>query len=99
MAVVSVLLSHRKAGSCEEDIGFSERAELSGMSRLPQRLRTRRTRRLFVISSEWVRSCSHMSVDPVACMAPFFSDITEQGEEKCAWPGWTTASSANIVLS
>ena len=35
MVVVSVCLSHKKAGSCGEDIGFSKTAEICGRSRLP----------------------------------------------------------------
>lgn len=84
MAVVSVPLSHRKAGSCEEDIGFSETAELCGRCRLPQWLHTQRTGLLFVMASNQVWSSSHTSISPVAHVVPFSLDVNRAGREACS---------------
>lgn len=67
MDVGRVLLLHKMAGNCGKDIGFSKRAEMCGISRLPKQLRKYQENwTCFVISQEWLWSRGHASVDPVA---------------------------------
>lgn len=66
MDVVSVLLPHKMAGNCGKDIGFSNRAEMCGISRLPKQLRKYQDNwTCFVISQEWLWSGGHAFMDPV----------------------------------
>lgn len=80
MVVVSVPLSHRKVGSCEEDIGFLKTAGLCGLCRLPQWLHTKRTRRLSVMSSNWVWSYGRTSIQPCCSRGTIFLGCQLSGQ-------------------